>query len=29
VAGPIIAGLDDRFLADLFDKMRVTPPPKP
>jgi hypothetical protein len=29
VAGPIVAGLDDRFLADLFDKMRVTSPPKP
>ena len=29
LAGPIVEGLDDKFLADLFNKMRVTTPPKP
>ena len=29
VAGPIVEGVDDKFLADLFNKMRVTSPPKP
>jgi hypothetical protein len=29
VAGPIVEGLADTFLADLFDKMRITSPPQP
>ena len=29
LAGPIVEGLDDKFLADLFNKMRVTTPLKP
>ena len=28
VAGPIVEGLDDDFLANLFDKMRIAPPPQ-
>ena len=28
VAGPIVEGLDDNFLADLFDKMRIGSPPQ-
>ena len=29
VAGPIVERLDENFLADLFDKMRIPPPPRP
>lgn len=29
VAGPIVDGLSDTFLADLFDRMRIAPPPQP
>ena len=29
VAGPIVEGLDDNFLVNLFDKMRITSPPQP
>ena len=29
VAGPIVEGLDDNFLAGLFDKMRIARPPQP